>query len=139
MNLTLRTAHLIRFPTDTQTPGVLSVEGLFVCKSLELPWRENQSDVSCIPVGRYHCRWTFSPTFQKYTYEVQGVPKRWGIRIHPANYSRQLKGCIALGNALKDLDLDGNMDVLHSGKTVENFAALMLMKEFLLIIENANR
>ena len=66
----------------------------------------------------------------KFTYEVMDVPQRAGIRIHSANFTRQLLGCIALGDLLKDLDADGTTDILHSGKTVEEFEAIMEEKEF---------
>lgn len=50
-----------------------------------------------IKEGIYNLSYTHSPKFGKGTYEVVGVPKRFGIRIHSANRGIQLEGCIAIG------------------------------------------
>lgn len=73
--------------------------------SLELPWRDNQPYVSCIPPGRYQCEFNYSRTFKRKLYLVKGVEGRSGIRIHGANwagdvkmdYYSQLLGCMAPG------------------------------------------
>lgn len=121
-----------------QTLGVLtylnSDNSLFVCKTLELPWKGNTSKISCIPTGIYECKYTFSPSFKKFTYEVLSVPNRAGIRIHSANSYTQLLGCIALGSALKDINLDGQQDVIHSGNTILKFEETMKHKPFILTI-----
>ena len=50
-----------------------------------------------IEEGQYILSWSWSPRFGKHKLEITGVPKRKGIRIHSANYGRQLRGCIGLG------------------------------------------
>lgn len=77
------------------TPGEFSFEGVSICKSLELPWNDNIHDVSCIPVGTYKILRTFSPHLRKHTFQLVGVPGRLGIRIHSANLTSEIKGCIA--------------------------------------------
>lgn len=119
---------------SVQTKGTL-VAGEFSCKTLELPWKNNEKSVSCIPDGEYICKWTYSPAFDRYLYEVKDVPNRSGIRIHPANYIKQLRGCIALGAAHKDLDFDKIDDVTHSGQTCWDFMQKMGKEDFLLIIK----
>lgn len=124
---------------DNQTLGVLTTDG-FTCKSLELPDKNNASRVSCIPSGTYVCKYSKSPLFSKnagkdvFTYTVLNVPKRAGIRIHSANYARQLLGCVALGSAHKDLDIDGQLDVIHSGDTMRAFEKHMNYEPFELTI-----
>lgn len=122
----------------TQRMGVLSViennKLIFLCKTLELPYNENQNGISAIPKGEYNCVFTMSSRFKKKMYLVDGVPGRAGIRIHPANYARQLQGCIALGSIAKDLDKDGNLDIIHSGDTCKEFEAFMEWKPFRLTI-----
>ena len=74
----------------------------------ELPWRDNASNISCLPTGLYPCRPTFSSRFNRVLYLVDKTGPRTGIRIHSANfmgdlskgYKCQLNGCIALGNKL---------------------------------------
>lgn len=142
---TVKKATLSRFfGNDKQTLGVLTISDAkgFVSKTLELPDKNNESRVSCIPSGVYICKYTKSPLFSKnaghdvYTYEITNVKNRSGIRIHSANYARQLLGCVALGDTHKDIDSDGQLDVIHSGDTVKKFEAAMNYETFELTIVN---
>lgn len=117
-----------------QTLGELRI-GSFSCKTLERPWKYNMKNISCIPKGTYRVKYTFSPKFLKYTYEILNVPQRSGIRIHSANYFFDLLGCIALGDSYSDINKDGKLDILNSRKTVKNFEDLLQRKEFILIIK----
>lgn len=68
---------------------------LMVCNTIELPWLQNQRNVSCIPEGRYELRKRFIKKFGLHLLVVD-VPDRSWILIHPANDAKtQLKGCIA--------------------------------------------
>ena len=127
---------LIRTSDDgKQTLGALTIKGSdFGCKTIERAWKNNENMISCIPKGSYFVKWTPSPRLKRSTYEVMNVPGRAGIRIHPANYSSDLHGCIALGSSFKDLNMDGLNDVIHSGDTVKQFEALMQEKSFVLRI-----
>ena len=115
---------------------------IFLAKTLELPWKLNLPNQSCIPTGIYTCKWTRSNRLSDltghdvFTYEVLNVPGRTGIRIHSANYFYQLLGCIALGDAHKDINGDGQLDVIHSGNTVNQFNTLMNKESFILKITN---
>ena len=98
--------RLFRLETSDQgTFGVLAFDD-FAVHSLELPYRDNRPNVSCIlPPGEYTVTRRFSPHFKKYTYYVQSVPGRSFILIHGANFAgdvdtgwqSHLQGCIALG------------------------------------------
>lgn len=132
--LTLPTVTITRKSDDRiQTLGILKSQD-FQCFSLERPWKNNKPFISCIPKGTYTCKWTFSPKFLRYTYEIQNVQNRSGIRIHSANFYSQLLGCIALGNSYRDINYDGKMDVLNSRITVAKFEQLMDKKDFTLVI-----
>ena len=76
------------------TNGTLLLYGKPVCYSIELPWRGNRRNESCIPEGRYRLRAYRSRRFGP-CLRVEGVSGRNGILIHPANDSKQLRGCIA--------------------------------------------
>ena len=68
---------------------------LVVCNTIELPWLQNQRNVSCIPEGRFELRKRFIKKFGLHLLVVD-VPDRSWILIHPANDAKtQLKGCIA--------------------------------------------
>jgi hypothetical protein len=128
------------FGNIKQTLGTLTVTDetgiIFTCKTLELPDKDNASQVSCIPEGIYDCVYTKSKSFSEsqhkdvFTYELKNVPKRAGIRIHSANFFSQLRGCLALGDSHKDINNDGQLDVVHSGQTMRNFEEVMEYKDF---------
>jgi hypothetical protein len=140
----MKTATLTRMSDDLrQTLGVLTStdEQGFTCKTLELPWRANEASISCIPKGEYICKYTRSKRISEakgrdvFTYEILNVPDRAGVRINAANYSHQLRGCIALGSGIKDIDMDGMNDVTHSGDTIKAFEKFMNYQDFILIIK----
>jgi hypothetical protein len=104
----MKQARIYRLYTGPEgTFGRFVTDGT-VLFSGELPWRENKANVSCIPVGNYVCRWTYSQRFKRFMYLVDGVSGRTGIRFHSANFmgdvndgcKSQLNGCIALGEKL---------------------------------------
>lgn len=77
------------------TNGILSFDGHKICKTIELPWRDNQRKISCIPEGTYLLKKRFSPKF-KWHVEVMNVKNRDLILLHPANDAlKELNGCIA--------------------------------------------
>jgi len=81
------------FPDGTN--GKLEAEGKFICNTIELPWKENQPKVSCIPEGEYFIKKRYSSKF-KWHMEIVDVPNRSLILFHPANNAMQeLLGCIA--------------------------------------------
>lgn len=121
-----------------QTTGSLLAKrggAVFMCHTLELPNKDNQQNISCIPAGVYKCKVTFSPRFMKVLYEVKNVPNRTGILFHAANYVSQLNGCLALGNGLKDINGDGLLDTVNSKVTVDAFMGFMGNKDFTLIVK----
>jgi len=98
---------------------------LFTSQSLERGWLNNQKNVSCIPAGVYKLKLEWSPRFEKDLWEIYDVPNRRECKFHAANYSRQLNGCIALGQKRLDIDQDGLIDVTNSRNTMEKFHKAM--------------
>lgn len=106
----------------------------------ELPDRDNQSNISCIPAGKYTVKWTRSTRMKKYTYEVLGVKGRGGIRIHSSNlmgdkslgYKAQLLGCISLGEKLGFIQ--NQKALLVSRPAVSHFEQIMGHNPFILEI-----
>lgn len=81
------------FPEGTN--GILTCEGRFLSYAIELPWKMNESAVSCIPEGKYFIEKRYSPKFKSHL-QVMDVPNRVLILFHPANHAAtELKGCIA--------------------------------------------
>lgn len=93
----MKTLTLIRtLYTERATFGTLIDDSQsFVCQILELPWKANKQNVSCIPVGEYRC--TYTQTTGGFKYIVHDVPGRTLIRIHIANSTKELLGCLAAG------------------------------------------
>src|SRR5690606_14239255 len=85
------------------TNGTLTLNGQFVCFTIELPWKENQENVSCIPEGKYELKARYSPKFKNHL-QVLDVHERSLILIHPANHAlEELQGCIAPVKQLTDI------------------------------------
>ena len=77
------------------TNGILFFNGKEICKTIELPWKNNERKVSCVPEGKYFLEKRYSTKF-KWHIEVKNVANRSGILFHPANNAMQeLNGCIA--------------------------------------------
>ena len=131
--------YLIRTITSAQgTMGFLT-NGDFNCKTLELPWRYNKQNISCIPAGEYICRIRKSPRFG-ITYHVKNVPNRGYILIHSGNFAgdkekgfkSHVAGCILLGK--RHGFLYDQRAVLSSRITVNKFLRYMKYDEFKLHI-----
>ena len=87
--------ELVRKYFPQGTNGVLLLDGVKLCATIELPWRNNMSRISCIPEGEYKLLKRYSPHF-KWHLQLMDVPGRDLILIHPANDAiKELKGCIA--------------------------------------------
>lgn len=68
---------------------------LKVCNTIELPWLQNQRNVSCIPEGRYELKKRVTQKRGQHLL-VANVKGRDGILFHPANDAiQELRGCIA--------------------------------------------
>lgn len=97
--------------SDEGTFGTFMSDSSFFCHTGELPWRENESNFSCIPEGTYLCTYRASEKHGD-CYHVEGVSGRTAIEIHSANFvgdatkgfKCQLLGCIALGLGVGSLD-----------------------------------
>ncbi len=97
---------------------------LFECDTLELSWKDNQSNISCIPVGQYKVVKRWSDKYKNH-FHITNVPGRDYILIHPANYVSQLKGCVAVGSDLADINGDSLMDVTHSKDTMDSLLEVL--------------
>lgn len=87
--------ELVRTYFPEGTNGILLLNGAAICSTIELPWKNNQPRISCIPEGKYPLIKRYSPHFNWHL-EVTDVPARELILIHPANDAiTELKGCIA--------------------------------------------
>jgi hypothetical protein len=94
--------------TDDSTIGELSIDGEFVCFTLEDKVRDVKiQNVTAIPYGKYEVIINFSNRFQKYMPLLLNVPNYAGVRIHSGNKSTDTEGCILVGSS-KSLNFIGN-------------------------------
>lgn len=87
--------ELIRTYHPGGVNGELLIDGKKVCNTIELPWKENQSRISCIPEGTYQLTKRYSLRFGWHLL-VNNVVNRSYILIHAFNDAvKESKGCIA--------------------------------------------
>ena len=122
------------FPNGTN--GEFFFNGNRVCNSIELPWKNNQHKISCIPEGRYEMK-------KRHTAErgwhliLVNVPDRQLILIHAANDAKkELQGCIA---PVSILTAEGKGSQSRNALAKINaivFPVLDKKKQFFLIIKS---
>ena len=115
-----------RWNKDNCTLGILKIDG-FSCFTLELPDKNNEPDISCIPRGRYGYYKRNSPKNGN-VLELRNVPDRTFIQVHAGNFTRQIQGCILVGESIKFLDDDDIPDVTNSRNTLKKL--LSKVKDF---------
>lgn len=103
-------------------------KGVLICKTMELPWLDNKSNVSCIPEGTYVIHKqdpSFGRDYGYFRFEkvlnrgMNEVAKKSTILIHRITYVKDLRGCIGVGGRFVDLNKDGVPDMADSGKKLQ--------------------
>ena len=109
--------------TDESTIGDLFLNGERFCYTLELPWRDNQRSISCIPTGSYKVRLRTareSATRDYLHLLVQDVKDRSFILFHRGNTAKDTRGCILVGQGSQH-------NIVHNS----TLAMDLLMKEII--------
>ena len=109
--------------TEESTIGELFVNGERFCDTLELPYRDNQRSISCIPTGEYKVRLRVareSATRDYLHLLVQEVKDRSYILFHRGNTAKDTRGCILVGQG-------SQQNIVHNS----TLAMDLLMKEII--------
>ena len=109
--------------SDKSIIGELFLNGERMCDTLELPYRDNQRSVSCIPAGQYKVRLRYpreSATRDYLHLLVQDVKDRSYILFHRGNSAKDTRGCILVGQG-------SQQDIVHNS----TLAMDLLMKEII--------
>ncbi len=109
--------------SDESTIGELFVNGERFCDTLELPYRDNQRSISCIPIGEYKVRLRVareSATRDYLHLLVKDVKDRSHILFHRGNTAKDTRGCILVGQG-------SQQDIVHNS----TLAMDLLMKEII--------
>jgi hypothetical protein len=104
------------------TMGVLCINDAPEFVTLEEAWRDNERNVSCIPIGRYKIGLVNSPS-RGMVYKVMDVPQRDHILIHAGNTHKDTQGCILLGVQFGRLGSDSA--ILASRVAMKQFMQMM--------------
>ena len=86
--------------TEESTIGELFLNGERFCDTLELPYRDNQRSISCIPAGQYKVRLRTAKESATRNYLhllVEDVKDRKYILVHIGNFPKDTRGCILVG------------------------------------------
>ncbi len=87
--------ELQRLYRDGWTDGLIFINGILLCRSIELRWVNNERNVSCVTEGVYPVAIIQHPKFGE-CLQINGVKGRSGILVHVANDAqKELRGCIA--------------------------------------------
>jgi len=121
-------------PDNSGVFGKLVV-GDYSCYTLERPWMGNKVGESCIPEGPYGLMKRESPIVERASggefkggWEVDDVPDRIYIMIHPGNYVKDTEGCILVGESLFWNNDHGPM-VTNSRRTFKALMAKLSIRE----------
>lgn len=131
----MKQVRVMRIETNPYhgTFGVMTIDGIMFCLTLEPYSRDNVKVLSCIPAGQYICREKKSSKYGD-TYEITNIQNRDNVLFHWGNIDDNTKGCIILGEKLGRLGK--SRAVLNSKATFKTFLAVMIkQKMFLLTIK----
>ena len=109
--------------SDESTIGELFLNGERFCDTLELPYRDNQRSISCIPVGEYKVRLRYARESATRNYLhllVEDVKDRSYILFHRGNTAKDTRGCILVGQG-------SQQDIVHNS----TLAMDLLIKEII--------
>lgn len=133
---TLRITRQSSGPKETLGDFIASNGGSILNgKTLEKPWKNNTKNISCIPVGKYVCKWEYSLKYKCNIFRVYDVNGRVGILGHPGNYFYDIAGCILCGENHIDINKDMILDVTNTRVTLSKLYSLFGGKDFTLIIK----
>ncbi len=107
--------------------------------TLELPWRKNRQNISCILPGNYDCSRNVQRKIP--VWNVRNVPGRSAIQIHPFNHAgdkalgfeSESEGCITLG--LSFGMVGGQYGIIDSRQALGRMEEAFENEDFVLMIQ----
>lgn len=120
---------------DTGTPGVLHVSGIdWYCRTLELPWRNNEKGISCIIADTYRATVGDSPSLHRKVLRLEDRYGRTDVLVHNGNWAgdvskgleTQVHGCTLVGSGYAEIENHKGapqLGIINSVKTLEAFLA----------------
>lgn len=135
-------AFLIRIRSSNQGTLGYWIAGDFDARTIELPWKDNRPNISCIPAGIYKCIYRYSKKY-KHHYHLTNVKGRSWVLTHSGNlagstedgFKTHSHGCILMGKYHGKLR--NQLAVLCSKPTLRKFINYMKRKPFELEVVDA--
>lgn len=109
----------------------LDIVGTFT--TLELPFRNNEKQKSCILSAFYTVEPRTSPKYGKHLL-VNGTAPRELILLHHGNYPKDTQGCIIVGTGFGDIDNDTKLEVTSSKAAMKKLVELVQEPAELIIL-----
>ena len=110
------------------TLSILFLDDEFFGFVPEDAWHETKiSGETRIPCGIYDVKWTDSPRFKRFTYEIMSVPYFSGIRFQVGNSAKDTEGCVMPGRGV-DI-VGGKYTTATSGSAMVEFEARLRKAE----------
>lgn len=130
---------LERVYLETESLGsIYDLQRKVIVKTMELPWKDNNHNVSCIPEGLHRVVKEAHSTHHEYPhFRLPDVKDRNGILIHLITYVSGLLGCIGVGSSFADFNKDGVPDIKDSSLALNKLYAQM-PDEFYMLIKSKN-
>ena len=100
------------------------LELVYHCCTIEPPWKDNKKNQSCIPEGKYEVQPRESKKYKKH-FVLNGVDGRSYILIHWGCFYYNTTGCILVGTEHRDINQDGEQDVINSRITFDKIRNLL--------------
>ena len=110
------------------------LDNIFNCFTIELDWKNNQRNISCIPKGIYTVNEHTSKKFKE-TIIVNNVPNRSGILIHKGNSYKDIQGCIL---PVSKIEISDSVYGVNSKLAFSNIMFYSKQIKSLIIIDKIN-
>lgn len=104
------------YATSEGIMGYLFVNDQAICYTLELPWEDNENNVSAIPAGDYAAFLRYDKS-DHWRLQLQNVFERTGVQIHVGNTTQDTEGCILVG-------MEANTDTMSIAKSKDAYKKL---------------
>ena len=96
MEVNVPDIKVIRTYHEKSTISKLKAKGLELY-TLELPWKNNAQNVSCIPEGTYKYEVKYSSLWRREVIWLYNVKDRSAIQVHVGNFLKDTRGCLLVG------------------------------------------
>ena len=129
------TITIIRTYYQDYTSGQVWINDNYVCNTLELPYKNNERNISCIPEGIYNAKINYSKKHRAHILILK-VKGRSDILLHTGNTLSDTQGCVLVGTKYQEKQLRNSKQAMYKiiSKIIANQIKLKGLK--ILIISN---